>query len=89
MNLKWSGAAVAIACIAAIVVLAVMHADTTAMLGVLMAVIGGLSVATHQQTNGNTSRLIDLVQRQSEELSRTMPAKTPPPTEAEQTGGHP
>lgn len=79
MKLTWSVAAVAIACIAAIVVLAVLHADTTAMLGVLMTVIGGLTVATHNQTNGNTSRLIDLVQRQSEELSRTMPAKPAPP----------
>lgn len=79
MELKWPVAIVAIACIGAIVVLALMHADTTAMLGVLLTVVGGLSVATHQQTNGNTSRLIDLVERQSAELSRTMPAKPDQP----------
>lgn len=56
-----------------------MHADSTSMLAVLMSIVGGLSVATHQQTNGNTSRLIDLVERQSAELSRTMPAKPDPP----------
>ena len=81
MKLSWSVAAVAIACIAAIVVLSLLHADTSAMLGVLMTVIGGLSVATHQQTNGNTSRLIALVETQSAELSRTMPAKPDQPEE--------
>jgi len=86
MKLPWSVAAIAIACIAAIVALAVLHADTGAMLGVLMTVIGGLSVATHQQTNGNTSRLIDLVQAQSRELSRTMPAKPDQPDQ-QQAGG--
>jgi hypothetical protein len=88
MKLPWSVAVVAIACIAAIVVLSALHADTGAMLGVLLTVIGGLSVATHQQTNGNTSRLIDLVQAQSQELSRTMPAKPEQPDQ-EQPGGTP
>lgn len=87
MKLPWSVAAVAIACIGAIVVLSALHADTGAMLGVLLTVIGGLSVATHQQTNGNTSRLIDLVQAQSRELSRTMPAVPDAPQETEQPGG--
>lgn len=86
MKLSWSVAAVAIACIGAVVALAVMHADTSAMLAVLMTVIGGVSIATHQQTNGNTSRLLDLVRAQSEELSRTMPAKTT--TQQEQEGPH-
>jgi len=79
MELKWPVAIVAIACIGAIVALALMHADTTAMIGILLSVVGGLTVATHQQTNGNTSRLIDLVERQSSELSRTMPAKPEQP----------
>lgn len=87
MKLPWSVAVVAVACIGAIVALSALHADTGAMLGILLTVIGGLSVATHQQTNGNTSRLIDLVQAQSRELSRTMPAVPDPPQETEQPGG--
>lgn len=86
MKLPWSVAVVAVACIAAIVVLSALHADTGAMLGVLLTVIGGLSVATHQQTNGNTSRLLDLVATQSQELSRTMPAKPDQPDQ-EKSGG--
>lgn len=89
MKNPWAVAAVAIACIGAIVVLAWLRADTTAMLGVLLAVIGGLTVSTHTQTNGNTSKLIDLVQDQSKQLARAMPPLSTdrPPTTEEPTGG--
>jgi hypothetical protein len=86
MKLSWAVAAVAIACIGAIVVLSALKADTSAMLAVLLTVVGGLSVATHQQTNGNTSKLLELIAIQSEQLSRTMPAK-PDQTDQEQPGG--
>lgn len=90
MKIPWAVAAVAIACIAAIVALSALHADSGAMLGVLLTVIGGLTVSTHQQTNGNTSKLIELITNQSQQLARTMPPlgtttpevpPAPPPTE--------
>lgn len=90
MKIPWTVAVVAIACIGAIVGLAAMHADTAPMLGVLLTVIGGLTVSVHQQTNGNTSKLIDLVSTQSQQLARTMPALSAPssaPEHQEQTGG--
>lgn len=73
MRTSWPVAVVAVACIAAIVALSVLHADTTAMLGVLLTVIGGIAVSTHQQTNGNTTRLLDMLDRQSAQLAKAMP----------------
>jgi hypothetical protein len=87
MTHPWAVAAVAIACIGGIVGLAAVHADTTAMLGVLLTVIGGLSISIHQQTNGNTSKLIELVSRQSQQLARTMPPLTETPQAPEESGG--
>lgn len=91
MKIPWTVAAVAIACIGAIVGLAALHADTTAMLGVLLTVIGGLTVSVHQQTNGNTSKLIDLVSTQSQQLARTMPplSGTSPAPDQPESGGTP
>lgn len=86
MKIPWSAAAVAIACIGAVVLLSAMHADTSQMLGILMSLIAGLTVAVHQNTNGNTSKLIDLVSTQSQQLARTMPplpSDPRPPTSSE------
>lgn len=93
MRNAWAIAAVAIAIVGAIVALSWMHADTTALLAVLLTVIGGFTISTHQQTNGNTSKLIELVSTQSQQLAHTMPplgstTPTDPTKNTESPGGN-
>jgi hypothetical protein len=78
-----------VAAIASVTTLALCHADVTAMLAVLMSVIGALTVSTHTNTNGNMSRLLGLVERLSGLTPPTSPtpppATTPPSTGAAST----
>lgn len=87
-------AMVAVAGIAGVVVLSALHVDTTAVstiIGLGLSALGGVIYskvdATYNQSNGNLARLLDLVQRQSEQLAQMMPPPAPPapprPREAE------
>jgi hypothetical protein len=86
-------AVIAVACIVSITILSWHHIDVTALLAILMTVVGSIAVSTHTQTNGNTSKLIDLVDKQSTALAAsnpiapvTPPAPVVPPAEDPGTG---
>lgn len=78
--MKKFGPWVVIACLAGVTVLSALHADTSQIMIVITTVLGGVIYgkvdAVQQQSNGNLTRLISLIERQSEQLAAGMPPPT-------------
>lgn len=79
----WAGVVVVVAILVAVVVLSLLKADTAVFVSIVATVgapaiaillsIHGKTEAVRQQTNGNTSALVDLVRRQSDIIA-SLPA---------------
>lgn len=87
-------ALVAVAGIAGVVLLSALKVDTTAVTSVIglgLSALGGIIYAkvdaTYHQSNGNMSRLVDLLARQSDQLAAMMPAPPAPPVPGQREGG--
>lgn len=80
----WAAVVISICLIAAVVTLTLMHADTTAFLALMTSVaapvigviLNGHMAAIRQQTNGNTSTLMAMLQRQSDIIAASQPIGT-------------
>jgi hypothetical protein len=79
---------VIVAFLAAIVALAMTGRDTAALIAVGTAVLAGLGLslgqqqAVKEQTNGNTTKLLEMVEAQGQMLARMQP----PPADQEKPG---
>lgn len=81
MKVPWGAAVVIVACLTSVTVLAIARVDTTVIVAVIGAavtpVLGALLYgkveATYQNSNGNTTKLVELVSRQSDQLAQAMP----------------
>lgn len=92
-ELSWKHVTVIVAFFVAIAVLAVTGHDTGAFITVGLGVLGALGLlvaqgaatketasATHAQSNGNLSRLMDIIERQGAMLAQATPPAAPPAT---------
>lgn len=80
----WPQVVIALGAITAVVVLALAHVDTTALIGLIIALLlGGVFstvVQVKDQTNGNHTALVDTLRRQSDQLARAYPVDPDTPT---------
>lgn len=82
-SLSWPQAVVIVAFLGAIVALSFTGRDTAALIAVGTALLGGLGVSLGQQqtvkehVNGNTTKLLNMVEKQSQMLAAMAPAQPP------------
>lgn len=85
MNKPWPAIVLAAIAIVCVTILAALRVDTTVIVStigvVAVPVIGALIYGATQeikvQTNGNTSRLVELIEKQSAQLAAMTPAAVP------------
>jgi len=86
VKISWQHVAVVALILASIVTLGAFGRDTTALLALgtlLLAGIGltlGQGMAVKEQTNGNTTKLLEMVEKQGQLLAAMQP---PPPSPAD------
>lgn len=86
MKLTWPHVAVIGLVLGAVVTLAALGRDTSALIGLGTLLFAGIGVVAagmvgiKDQTNGNTSKLLTMVERMSEMLAQMRPP-APPPSE--------
>lgn len=93
-DLTWKHVAIALGFLACVTGLAIAHADTSATVLVGMAVLGGLgwvgqkaaenvatTTAVKEQTNGNMSKLLQMVEAQGKLLAAAPPVTTDKPSD--------
>lgn len=84
MKASWPLALIILGGLGAIIAAFWLHADPAMVVTVVTSVFGALLYgkveATYQQTNGNTSRLIELAARQSDQLATMLPSSSTPST---------
>lgn len=85
--MPWTQAVVVCVAIAAVTLLAVLHSDPTAVMTVILIVLGGLGYgqlsAIREQTNGTNSQLLAQVAEHSRILAKLAGVQptTPPPAD--------
>lgn len=83
MNLTWKAVVLVTTVVAGVVVLALFEKDTTAYIGLAIAILLGVGVI-HQQgeiknaTNGIQERLLKLMESMTERLAAQQPPALPP-----------
>jgi hypothetical protein len=91
-NLSWPTAVVVVAFLAAITALGLTGNDTAALVAVGLAILSGLGIvagqtnAVRENTNGNASRMLDIMERDRREtlaLAHRLASMTPMPSTLE------
>ena len=81
MKIPWQQVALILGALTIVGALAWKGVDTTVIIGLIITLMGGLTYGqitqVKDQSNGQMSKLMELVQEQSRTLSRTHPVDTP------------
>lgn len=89
MKVSWQHVAIVGLILGSIVALGAFGRDTTALLALgtlLLAGVGltlGQGVGIKEQTNGNTSKLLEMVEKQGQLLAAMQPPPPPPVTDTD------
>jgi hypothetical protein len=86
VKLTWQHVAVIGLVVTGVIVLAALGRDTTAFIGLAIAILLGVGLVQQGEiknaTNGNTSRLVSLMETMANHLAKAAPPSEPPPPPA-------
>ncbi len=81
MKLGWPQVTLILGAFVVVGALALAHVDTNAIIGLIIALIGGVTLGqvgqVKDQSNGQLSKMMELIREQSQILSRTPPVEPP------------
>jgi len=91
-DLTWKHVTVAVAFLGAVVALQLAHADTTTVVVIGLAILGGVGLVANQnahqtettqqvkeQTNGNQARMLEMLHAMAQQLAGMQPPPPAPP----------
>jgi len=89
VKLSWQHVTVVGLVVAGVIVLAVLGRDTSAFIGLAVAILLGVGLVQQGEiknaANGNTSRLVSLMEIMTNHLANAGPAVSPSPSSAPET----
>lgn len=86
MKISWPQVTLILGALAVVGALALAKVDTSAIIGLIIALIGGVTLGqigqVKDQSNGQLTKMMELIREQSQTLARTPPViEEPPPKE--------